>query len=57
MAETLLSKPAPVAEECVAADALADRLTDATTPFVVRGLAADWPLVQAGQRSAADARA
>ncbi|OYU15067.1 MAG: cupin [Alphaproteobacteria bacterium PA4] len=56
MAEAL-APPAPVAEERLAPAALADRLTGATTPFVVRGLAADWPLVQAGQRSAADARA
>lgn len=57
MAEARLAHPAPVAEEQVAPDALADRLAGATTPFVVRGLAADWPLVQAGQRGAAEARA
>ncbi len=33
------------------------RLRGATEPFVVRGLVADWPLVQAGKRSASDARA
>lgn len=33
------------------------RLRTATEPFVVRGLVADWPLVQAGKRSAREARA
>ncbi|KQT32853.1 cupin [Sphingomonas sp. Leaf412] len=33
------------------------RLRDADRPFVVRGLVAHWPLVQAGRRSARDARA
>ena len=33
------------------------RLRGATEPFVVRGLVADWPLVQAAKRSASDARA
>lgn len=43
-----------VAEVALAPGALAERLAGATTPFVVRGLAADWPLVQAaGQGSAA----
>ena len=36
--------------------ALDEALHAATTPFVVRGLVADWPLVQAGKRSADDAR-
>ncbi len=45
-----------VAEEILAPEALADRLTSATTPFVVRGLAADWPLVRAGRQGAAAAR-
>lgn len=31
-------------------------LRAATTPFVVRGLIADWPMVRAGQTSARDAR-
>ncbi|MGK6356940.1 cupin-like domain-containing protein [Sphingomonas sp. DT-207] len=31
-------------------------LREATGPFVVRGLVADWPLVQAGRRSGRDAR-
>ena len=38
-------------------EALDARLRSADTPFVVRGLTADWPLVQAGRRSAHDARA
>ena len=47
-----------VAEEALAsADALDTRLAGATTPFVVRGLVADWPLVQAGRESGAAARA
>jgi hypothetical protein len=33
------------------------RLRDAATPFVVRGLVQDWPLVEAGRRSSRDARA
>ena len=32
-------------------------LSEADGPFVVRGLIADWPLVQAGRRGAKDARA
>ena len=31
-------------------------LEGARKPFVLRGLVADWPLVQAGRRSARDAR-
>ena len=31
-------------------------LREAGEPFIVRGLAADWPLVEAGRRSARDAR-
>jgi len=31
-------------------------LREATTPFVVRGLVSDWPLVEAGRRSGKDAR-
>ncbi len=31
-------------------------LKQADKPFVVRGLVSDWPLVQAGRRSARDAR-
>jgi hypothetical protein len=36
--------------------ALDAQLRAATGPFVVRGLVADWPLVQAGRQSARDAR-
>jgi hypothetical protein len=46
----------PVAEEQVAAGGLDVLLTDARTPFVVRGLVADWPLVKAGRNSGAEAR-
>jgi hypothetical protein len=47
----------PVAEEQVDASALDTRLSDARTPFVVRGLVADWPLVKAGLDGGAAARA
>lgn len=40
----------------IAADDLDRRLREATAPFVVRGLVADWPLVEAGRRSARAAR-
>lgn len=60
MAEADLHRaPAPAAiREVAAADAGAlDRLLrEATEPFVVRGLVADWPLVQAGLRSGEAAR-
>lgn len=46
-----------VAEERVTREALAARLDGADRPFVVRGLAADWPLVRAGRESADAARA
>jgi hypothetical protein len=47
----------PVPEVAVAdAAALDAALQTADRPFVVRGLIADWPLVQAGRRSAQDAR-
>ncbi|MCC2977440.1 cupin-like domain-containing protein [Sphingomonas sp. PL-96] len=47
-----------VREETVAdAAALDALLRSSAEPFVVRGLAADWPLVQAGLRSAREARA
>ncbi|MGU3391723.1 cupin-like domain-containing protein [Sphingomonas sp. M1A8_2b] len=32
------------------------RLREATTPFIVRGLIADWPMVQAGRQSSRTAR-
>ena len=48
---------ARVAEEAVAPGAALDaRLTGATTPFVIRGLAAGWPLVDAGRQSGGAAR-
>ena len=48
----------PHVPERVIADAaeLDAVLRTADRPFLVRGLIADWPLVQAGQRSAAEAR-
>jgi Cupin-like domain len=55
-----MSPPAPLAtvrEEQVPPAALDERLRDAREPFVVRGLAADWPLVMAGRESPAAARA
>lgn len=49
--------PAVIEREVADAAAL-DRLLDgAKTPFVIRGIGADWPLVQAGLRSAREARA
>lgn len=45
-----------VAEEAVAPAELDARLQGADTPFVVRGLARDWPLVRAGLESADSAR-
>lgn len=49
----------PLVPEFRVADAaeLDRRLREASEPFIVRGLVADWPLVQAGRRSGADARA
>ena len=46
-----------IAEEAVFPAALDARLAGADRPFVVRGLAADWPLVKAGLESADAARA
>lgn len=47
-----------IAEETIASSqALDARLRGADRPFIVRGLAADWPLVQAGLRSSGEARA
>jgi hypothetical protein len=46
-----------VAEAVVAGADLAARLAGATQPFVVRGLATDWPLVTAGRSGAEAARA
>ena len=45
-----------VPEESVDAVGLAARLDAARAPFVVRGIACDWPLVQAGLASAEEAR-
>jgi len=48
----------PVAEMAVAdAAALEAAMANADRPFVLRGLVRDWPLVQAGLRSAREARA
>lgn len=47
---------ARVAEETVAEADLDTRLKEAKDPFVVRGLAAQWPLVRAGLESAGAAR-
>ena len=47
--------PVPEIEVRDAAD-LDRRLRTADRPFIVRGLVADWPLVQAGRRSADEAR-
>ncbi len=48
----LLAGLPKIAEEAIAPEALDARLQGAEQPFVVRGLAADWPLVQAGLTSA-----
>lgn len=48
----LLAGLPKIAEEVIAPEALDARLQGAEQPFVVRGLAADWPLVQAGLTSA-----
>jgi Cupin-like domain len=57
MADAALLERLPrVAEEKLAPEALAQRVTGATAPFVVRGLAADWPLVAAGRKRAGAAR-
>ncbi len=46
-----------VAEEVIEPGTLDARLSGASEPFVVRGLAADWPLVSAARQSGAAARA
>lgn len=52
-----LPVPAPVPEQAAADAAALDALLRAADrPFVVRGLAADWPLVRAGRASASAAR-
>jgi len=56
MGDALAALP-PVPEERVADAAALDRLlADATEPFVIRGLVADWPLVRAAKRSGRAAR-
>ena len=56
MADALAALP-PVPEERVADATALDRLlADATEPFVIRGLVADWPLVRAAKRSGRAAR-
>lgn len=50
----MLQVPERTVVDAAALDAL---LTDAVAPFVIRGLAADWPLVKAGLRSDREARA
>ncbi len=58
MAEALAFARLPrVAEVAVPPAALADHLAGATTPFVMRGIARDWPLVQAAGRGGAAVRA
>ena len=53
----LLRATLAVPEVAIAdADALDRALREATAPFVVRGLVADWPLVEAGRRSGKAAR-
>lgn len=58
MAETPgpLQSVRKVAEERVAPAELDVRLKEAREPFVVRGLASDWPLVRAGRESGGAAR-
>ena len=57
MAEAAVLEWLPrVAEERVAPGDLDTRLSGAREPFVVRGLAAEWPLVKAGLASAQAAR-
>ncbi|WP_095012674.1 cupin-like domain-containing protein [Tsuneonella mangrovi] len=52
----LLADLPKVAEEQVAPGELDARLKGAREPFVIRGLAADWPLVRAGLENSAAAR-
>lgn len=51
---SLIPVPEATVEDAAALDAM---LRAADRPFVIRGLVADWPLVQAGLRSGRDARA
>ena len=52
----LMNGPARVAEERVGKGDLDVRLKGARTPFVIRGLVANWPLVEAGRISGREAR-
>jgi hypothetical protein len=56
-ATALVPELAGIPEEKIAPDALDARLKGAREPFVIRGLVADWPLVEAGKRSGGEARA
>ena len=56
-ASIFAAMPAVVEREAADPAALDALLHGARTPFVIRGLVAAWPLVQAGLRSARDARA
>jgi hypothetical protein len=56
-ADPQIAKLPAIAEVSVAAPVEMDaRLCAADKPFVVRGLVSDWPLVEAGKRSAREAR-
>lgn len=57
MADIFADLPRVAEVAVVDAAALDTALRGAERPFVVRGLVNDWPLVQAGRRSARDARA
>lgn len=58
MSDTAVLERLPrLPEERLSAEELDARLRGARAPFVIRGLAADWPLVRAGQDSADAARA
>lgn len=46
----------PILEVTLAGAGLDERLKESKTPFVIRGLVADWPLVKAGLESGAAAR-
>lgn len=47
----VLEDISPVPEERIAPSVLDERLAHADTPFVIRGLASDWPLVKAAMQS------
>ncbi len=55
-ASIFAAMPAVVEREAATAPALDALLRGARTPFVIRGLVADWPLVKTGLRSAREAR-